>query len=266
MTQRDRLFHKRMELIRDEDRLKIRVWEDEVKQGVFSKSDPTYTDFEEFHGWEETFYLVFKNPISHAIRYSSDRDVPARKSLQFAGKFWLGHIETLGATETFRKPDEVNYHRPELVNVEFHRSEEIQLADSVYVQVENEVAGNHHHVVISLSHEMMDDLENSVERGLANFGSLDFRLTGAAQHYLWSNNSIFAGESRYGFLDQLSAEENVEGYNALTSDLQSKLFPKEIRFKLDAKLGRISWSSGEPGELKDAWKDKDKYDPPFPTY
>ena len=88
MTERDRLFFKRMELIRDEDRLKIRVWEDEVKQGVFSKSDPTYTDFEEFHGWGETFYLVFKNPVSHVNRYALDGAAAAKKHLQFAGKLW----------------------------------------------------------------------------------------------------------------------------------------------------------------------------------
>ena len=111
MTERDRLFFKRMELIRNEDRLKIRVWEDEVKQGVFSKSDPTYTDFEEFHGWGETFYLVFKNPVSHVNRYALDGAAAAKKHLQFAGKLWQGHIETLGATDTCRKPGELNYHR-----------------------------------------------------------------------------------------------------------------------------------------------------------
>ena len=113
---------------------------------------------------------------------------------------------------------------------------------------------------------MMDELEAAAERGLANFGSLSFELEEGNHGFLWSNLSIFGGESRYGFLDQLSAGENIEGYSTLTPDVQSKLFPEKTRFKLNGKLREIGWSSAEAGELKDAWKDRDKYDPPFPTY
>ena len=111
----------------------------------------------------------------------------------------------------------------------------------------------------------MDELETAAERGLANFGSLSFELEEGNHGFLWSNTSIFAGESRYGFLDQLSAEENVECYSTLTSHVQNKLFAEKNRFTLNGKLREIGWSSGEAGEFKDAWKDRDKYDPPFPN-
>ena len=67
---------------------------------------------------------------------------------------------------------------------------------------------------------MMDELETAAERGLANFGSLSFELEDDNTASCGVTLSIFGGESRYGFLDQLSAGENIEGYSTLTPDVQ----------------------------------------------